>query len=302
MKSRLRPLLTASVLGLVMATTGAPTATSANQGEAGSSKDADAAAHINLSGKLRMLSQRVPAAACQATAGIGTEYAKDVLKAATIEFGTIIDALEFGNDELSITHAEERRLTLAAIGKVREAWVPLHKLSDATLAGTVSEEQISNSQANSLVLLEAAKSLVVEEVGEYSNPAEMAAAESFLIDVAGRQRMLIQMISKTACLTMTHHDGEAASKSLESTMTIFEATLGALQNGMPSVGIRKPPTAEIESGLAEVAVQWSTLKPFLTEVLGGAEIDTDTAAPKFRALNEMMAQMNKVVGLYASSV
>jgi hypothetical protein len=290
--------LSASVFGLALATSGA----TASQGEAEAKTAADAAAHINLAGKLRMLSQRVPSHACQVTAGIGTDYAKEVLKGATAEFGTIVDALEFGNDDLGITHAEERRLTLAAIGKVRKAWAPLQELSDAAMNGSVTSEQIESAQGDSLALLETAKSLVVEEVGEYSNPAEMAAAESFLIDVAGRQRMLIQMMSKTACLTMSDHAAEAASKSLESTMGIFEATLGALQTGMPSVGIRKPPTTEIEAGLGEVAVQWNALKPFLTEVLGGAKVDSEKAANQFRALNEMMAQMNKVVGMYASAV
>lgn len=299
MNSKMRPLLTATLLGLVMATTGA----TANQDNAGAGKKDDgAAAHINLAGKLRMLSQKVPAAACQAAGGIGTEYAMGVLKDATAEVDTIIDALEFGNPDLGMPNPEERRLTLAAIGKVRAAWVPLHKVADHVLDGSALNEEIDLVQGESIDLLEAAKALVVEEVGQYSNPSEMAAAESFLIDVAGRQRMLIQMMSKTACLTLTHHSGEAASKSLESTMAIFEATLGALQNGMESVGIRKPPTDEIAAGLVEVTVQWSALKPFLTDILGGTEVDTETAATQFRALNVMMGQMNKVVGMYTNAV
>ena len=124
MKSKLRPLLTASMLGLVMATTGV----SANQDKADAGKKDDgAAAHINLSGKLRMLSQKVPAAACQAASGIGKEYAVGVLKDATGEFDAIIDALEFGNPDLGMPHPEERALTLDAIGKVRAAWKPLHE-------------------------------------------------------------------------------------------------------------------------------------------------------------------------------
>ena len=300
MKSKMRPLLTASALGLVMATTGA----FANQGNdtADQKDDAGAAAHINLSGKLRMLSQKVPAAACQAGGGIGKDYAMEVLKGATAEFDKIVNALEFGDAELGMPYPEERRLTLGAIADVRAAWVPLHKLSDAVLDGSVSDNQFEVAQDQSLALLGAAKKLVVEEVGEYSNPAEMQAAESFLIDIAGRQRMLIQMMSKTACLTMTDHSVESASKSLGATMNTFEATLTALIGGMPSVGIRRPPTNEISVGLKEVEAQWIALKPFLTEVLAGAKFDTDTAADKFRAMNEMMGQMNKVVGMYSDAV
>ena len=297
MKSKMRPLLSASLLGLVMATTGV----SANQDNGGKLDDG-AAAHINLAGKLRMLSQKVPAAACQAAGGIGTEYAMGVLKDATTEIDTILDALEFGNPDLGMLYPEERRLTLAAIGKARTAWAPLHKVADHVLDGSALTEEIDLVQDESTDLLEAAKALVVEEVGEYSNPSEMAAAESFLIDVAGRQRMLIQMISKTACLTMTHHTGEVASKSLESTMGIFEATMGALQNGMDSVGIRKPPTDEIAAELAEVTAKWTALKPFLADVLADTPVEADFAATQFRALNELMAHMNKIVVMYVDAV
>jgi hypothetical protein len=51
-----------------------------------------------------------------------------------------------------------------------------------------------------------------------------------------------------------------------------------------------------------VSTQWTAIKPFLTEVLGNAEIGSEEAAAKFRALNEMMAQMNRVVGMYTSAV
>lgn len=299
MKLKTPKFLTASLLGLML-TTGSAMADEVIK--ASLVKDDGSAAHINLSGKLRMLSQMVPAAACQAASNYGPEYALGVLGNATSEFDKIVNGLEFGDPDLDMPHPEERRLTLAAIEKVRTAWVPLSALSKAVIDGSVTPEQMSAAQEESLVLLEAAKALVVEEVGQYSNPSEMVAAESFLIDIAGRQRMLIQMMSKTACLSMSDQASDDLGKNLESTMTTFETTLGALQNGMPSVGIRKPPTSEIAEGLAEVSAQWSAIKPFLTEVLGNAEIDSEEAAAKFRALNEMMAQMNRVVGMYTSAV
>jgi hypothetical protein len=299
MKLKTPKFLTASLLGLVL-TTGSAMADEVIK--ANLVKNDGGAAHINLSGKLRMLSQMVPAAACQAASNYGSEYALGVLDKATGEFDKIVNGLEFGDPDLDMPHPEKRRLTLAAIEKVRTAWVPLSVLSKAVSDGSVTPEQISAAQDDSLLLLEAAKALVVEEVGQYSNPSEMAAAESFLIDIAGRQRMLIQMMSKTACLSMADQAGGDLGKNLESTMTTFETTLGALQNGMPSVGIRKPPTSEIAEGLAEVSAQWAAIKPFLTEVLGNAEIDAEEAAAKFRALNDMMAQMNRVVGMYTAAV
>lgn len=298
-RKTLKPLLAATVTGLalmaapVVAET--PTQVAFEENDGGP-------ARINFSGKLRMLSQMIPAAACQAAGGYDPEYALGILGGATSEFDRIINALEFGDVDLGIPTDEQRRLTLAAIQDVRDNFVPIHALADDTIAGSVSDQQLGDALPHSMQLLGAAKSLVVEEVAQYSNPADMVQAESFLIDMAGRQRMLIQMMSKTACLAMTDYSADASRDGLASTMNTFGTTLGALQSGMESVGIRKPPTPAIEQGLAGVAEEWNAVQPFLNDVLEGNAIDDAAAADAFKALNTMMRNMNTVVGMYSDAV
>lgn len=256
---------------------------------------------INLASRLRMLSQMVPAAACQEKAGYDVEYAHGILESATQEFDTIIDALEFGNPEIGVPTAEERPLTLAEIEAVRVAWKPLHDLADETMAGEVSDEHMSLAMEESMVLLDAAKALVDDMVTEYTNPADMLHAESFVIDMAGRQRMLIQMISKDACLYMNGFDDEAREQML-TTMETHAATLDALRNGMESVGIRRPPTQEIAEALAQVSDEWDSLQPFLTNVSEGNPVEDGDAAASFRLLNQMMEEMSAVVDMYTAAV
>ena len=75
--------------------------------------ETNAEQRINFSGKLRMLSQRIPSAACHLAKNIDPEGARNLLTGAVAEFEQIITALEFGADEqLNIIAPETRRRTL----------------------------------------------------------------------------------------------------------------------------------------------------------------------------------------------
>lgn len=270
--------------------------------EASFELDDGAAVRIGITGKLRTLSQMIPASACQVASGYDPDYATVVMNEVVAEFDSIINALEFGNDDLGVPTAEERRTTLVAIQNVRDAWKPMQMLVEDVSAGSDTREQLQHALEDATNLLDAAKALVVKMVAQYSNPSQMAQAESFLIDIAGYQRTLIQMMSKTACLSLLVGPESESRESLVSTMSRFEATLEALQNGMPSVGIRKPPNDAIEAGLIQVAADWREIKPFLEAVARGDALAHDETEGKFRSLNELLATMDNVVGLYAASV
>jgi hypothetical protein len=257
---------------------------------------------IVLASKLRMLSQLIPSAACQVVSRYDPEYSGEILKAATDDFDHIIDGLEFGDENLGLYTAEERRLTIAAIHDVRDTWLPLHALVDHTMDGSITNEEMNLAFGESAALLGTTNALVVELVAQYSNPSQMAQAESFLIDLAGRQRMLIQEISKDACLMLHHNSEEESREELISTMSTFEATLDALLNGMASVGVRPPPTPQIADGLAKVVADYGEVRPMLQLLIDGNEISDDVASTKFRSLNDLMGTMNEVVGLYAAAV
>jgi len=234
--------------------------------------------------------------------GYDVEYASSILQQAVTEFETIVDALEFGDPALGIPHAEERRITLAALADVRTEWAPLKILVDHALAGQATEDELSQELEVSSRLLSATKVLGTQEIAEYSNPTAMAAAESFLIDIAGRQRLLIQMMVLDSCLALYQDTDEESLAALATSMSTFETTLGALQNGLPSVGIRRPPTAAIGEGLVQVASEFEEIRPFLEQTLAGELPDFEAATEQFRSLNEMMETMSSVVELYVAAV
>lgn len=264
-------------------------------------EDIGASERINLSGKLRMLSQRMPAAACNEHAGIAFEQSKAVLHAAKEEFDTIIKALEHGDETLNIIGAEERRLTLAAIAAVHEAYDPLHAaFDDIELTGGTDEEVLELAEHN-MEVLEAAKLLVSEISGQYADPTALLQSDALTIDIAGRQRMLTQKISKEVCLITSGIYADASLETLGGTVSMFETSLNALIFGMDGAGIAPAPTDEILTGLEKVQADWSEISGYVETVASGGSIDDETRALVFTGLNKTMADMNAVVGLYTEN-
>ncbi|SFS12519.1 type IV pili methyl-accepting chemotaxis transducer N-terminal domain-containing protein [Yoonia litorea] len=264
--------------------------------------ETNAQQRINFSGKLRMLSQRIPSAACHFSQGIDPEGSLALLNAATAEFDKIITALEFGGDtDLNIIAAESRRKTLERIHQLHEQWDPLKTAAQAVASGNGSDADIDFILNNNMPVLRAAQLLVEELVKQYSNPNATTRAMLFLIDISGRQRMLTQKVSKESCMLGGPFETETTMTDLEGTIGIFEASLEALRFGMPMVGVNPPPNDAIFEGLNGVHEDWQRVTPLLTEIRAGNTLDAEQSTIKFQGLNTTMANMNTVVGMYTAA-
>jgi hypothetical protein len=253
---------------------------------------------IALSGKLRMLSQRIPSAACHLVSGVDPEGSVKLLSGSITEFERILDGLEFGDSDLNINSAETRRMTVTMIHETREVWKSFKVAVDAVLQGNNTKENLQIVLDQNLAVLGSAQSLVSELVEQYSNSPNAVQAELFLVDIAGRQRMLTQKMSKESCMLASDTGTADTLNDLQSTMQVFESSLDALRFGLPELGIRKPPTDEISVGLNEILDQWTTVKPILDAILTGSNLNSDAQIQKFHGLNEIMTKMDQVVQMY----
>lgn len=266
--------------------------------QAGFVEDVGASERINFSGKLRMLSQRIPAAACYAHAGIETEKASELLKAATAEYDLIINGLEFGEPKLGIIGAEQDRHVLIDIQKLHTFWDPLHaEIEDITATGGTDDEVVHIAN-ESHELLNVAKHLVSVLVGEYSDPTALLQADAMTIDIAGRQRMLAQRISKNVCLIASGFDVERARKELEGARGVYDASAKALRFGMPEAGINATRHEDILSALDSVLALWADVQPVLDLAASGTTLDSEQLAITYNSMNSLTGQMNTIVGMY----
>lgn len=265
---------------------------------AGFVEDVGASERINFSGKLRMLSQRIPAAACYSHAGIEQEKSADLLKAATAEFDLIINGLQFGEPKLGIKGEETDRRVLIDIEKLHTVWDPLHvEIKDIVETGG-SDEEVQHIAHVSHDVLDVAKHLVSVLVGEYSDPTALLQTDAMTIDIAGRQRMLAQRISKNVCLIASGFDTERALKELAGARSIYDASANALRFGMPEAGINATRHEDILTALDSVLSLWAESQPLLDAAAAGETLNAEQQSFVYNAMNSLTGQMNKIVGMY----
>ena len=259
-----------------------------------------AAARIDMSGKLRMLSQKVVAEACYVRAGIVTDRAWPSLVLATDEFTEILEALVFGNEKYGLMQEEERPKTQLALGLLAEGWMGVEQEARMVASGATDAQSIVFMAEQSGPLLGLAQDAVSEISGQYAASSTLLQSDAMIIDIAGRQRMLAQQISKNACLLGTGLGDMAAVDALNQSMQIYEASLFALINGMPSAGIAQPPTQDISDSLNAVATRWNALQPTLAAVAADADQDRTVLATIAVETAALTTEMNDIVAMYTA--
>ncbi len=125
--------------------------------------------------------------------------------------------------------------------------------------------------------------------------------DATVINVAGRQRMLTQKMSKEALAYQVYKD-EKALTALAATAHLFDKSLKALAHGDPSMGLAEPPTSpEISRELNKLVSMW---EPFyeqiqtLAAVGGGGFADESHLRYVMDHNVEILKQANALVTAY----
>jgi nitrate/nitrite-specific signal transduction histidine kinase len=261
----------------------------------------DGSHRINMSGKLRMLSQRIPSMACHQVAGVEVAKSADALSTAKAEFVRIISALEHGDDGLKIVSPENNLKTLHQIALVHDQWDPFLTVVERVEAQDGNLETLHILAEDSGPLLKSAVNLVHRVVDSYFDPVTTLQSDAMTIDFAGRQRMLAQRMLKNMCLINIGTDVELAQTELAEAYRLFDVTLAALQVGMAEAGVSPPPNQAVIDGLIEVAAAWADMAPKVQRVMGGETFDLEEQAAVFNEINDLTAKMNSVVHHYSDA-
>jgi hypothetical protein len=265
-------------------------------------QSADGAVRVDIAGKLRMLSQRIPASMCNAQAGIETDLARQMMRDSSAEYDRIASALAYGDPGLKIFDPERDEAVLRDIFALQAVWGPIRARVYALDARAATEADLSIIAAASEDLLNAAQQLVVSVRSVEGNETSLREDAALTIDIAGRQRMLAQRMNKTACLILEGRAETDPARELGQVMETYGASLWALRFGMKDAGIMAPPTQAIGEGLEDIAVDWATLAPILASIREGAQVDAALRAQVYTGLNGLTGKMDAVVGLYVDAL
>jgi hypothetical protein len=265
-------------------------------------KERGGTARINLSAKLRMLSQRITAEACIYATHANDEVAAKDLTAALDEFDRIVAALEVGDESLGILGAEDSAKIIKGLKVLAEEWAPMGAAArDLITLGGDNAADVAVIYEQEPKVLKIAQKLATEVGAIYTDPKSVSVASAMAIDIAGRQRMLLQEMVKEACQISTGAGTAETPAKLEASLGTFDATLAALIQGMPEAGVPPPPTPEIRAELEAVKATWQTVRAPIDSALSGTMLDAPAMSTLLVSTDELMKELNHVVGDYADA-
>ena len=211
---------------------------------------------INISGKQRMLTQKMTKEALFIEIGINSDKNIENLKETTTLFESRLQGLIDGNKSLNIPKTTDVE-TIEQLTKISALWTLL-KLDINRIIEKKATEKTFNSIANDNLLLlqnmdEAVQMYTIKSNFYKKNPK---LAEQ--INLAGRQRMLTQKMTKELLLVANGIDVKKNRKNTQKTGTLFEVTLKDLIDTTEDENITKQ--------LYIVAEKWSKYRTIIKMV------------------------------------
>lgn len=215
---------------------------------------------INVSGRQRMLTQRIVKAYVQIGLGITPEQSRRQLNDAVVLFEKQLGVLK-----RSAADAQSRQ----ALAGIEKQWRQLRPMA----AGAVDRGHAEKLMGASEALLSAAHDYTLALQSRSAAPAAR------LVDAAGRQRMLSQRMAKYYLARAWGIASAADGRELGSARSEFEGALATLRASPQN-------TPQINKELEAVAAQWEWFKSALT-LEGAASYGLVVAHASEAILNSM---------------
>lgn len=256
---------------------------------------------LNLSGKQRMLTQKMTKEILLIALGIASDNNMANLRATSELFDRTLNGLRDGDQGLRLPPTSSKRI-LRQLRKVAEIWNDYRLVVDKILAtGSVSKTQVALVAEKNLPLLKNMNKCVkLYEKDASSSGLKADPGLAVTINLSGKQRMLTQKMSKEFLLIAYGHDVDGNKLNLLETYTLFERTLNGLRDGDATLDLPGTQNPAIREQLDVVQNLWESFKP---HVVTGANMKTAAIArSQVEALAganlPLLKAMNKAVGMY----
>jgi hypothetical protein len=264
----------------VFATLTAPRTVAAQQGQ----KPNGLEHAMRMAGGQATLTQRISKQMLLVALGVEKQQNFERLKADGDRFRRVLQGLQAGDQALELEPATQPGL-LKPLSKVARLWpgfeIAVYKSIES---GVVSANDVRAVGQLNLPLFEAAQ----ETAEAYKEEVTRGTLHSMLgsvIHLAGRQRTLIQKMSKEYLMVAYGYEPEANKQELANNIALFDRAMNALISGDAELGLLAAPTPEIAEKLRRTQSAWENeLRPIMEAVAAGGAPDS-TAISKVANLN-----------------
>mmetsp|Transcript_56523 Transcript_56523/g.103326 ORF Transcript_56523/g.103326 Transcript_56523/m.103326 type:complete len:295 (-) Transcript_56523:111-995(-) len=246
-----------------------------------------------MAGRQRMLSQKMSKEFLLVAKGISTTDNKANMAATINLFNASLKKLMAGSSADLIptppTSAIQTQLNV-----VNSLWSTFSSLLlDNVDASTISTSVLTDVAEQSVPILVQMNAAV----GMYATAAGTVAPGA-VVNIAGRQRMLSQRMSKEALLVGLNVNKAATLTSLNATRNLFDTSHVGLRDGSTALNLPATSNTCILKQLTTVASIWSQFEPLIAAIIS-SEAATDAQLTEIATLNpDLLREANNAVTMY----
>jgi hypothetical protein len=249
---------------------------------------------IDLSGKQRMLSQKMTKEAFLIRSKIDTELNSKKLKASSALFDKTLKGLMHGDKALHLVPTKKKEIQ-KQLQIVEQLWKPFYQKIQNILNQKATDSDYQYLEANNLKLLkEMNKAVVLYASTDKSNDSLTLAND---INLAGKQRMLTQKMAKDILFVSNNFKKEEYLNDFKKSRTLFDKTLKGLYNGSQELNLKGTKLPMITEKLDVVKSMWKKEQNLLDAALKGNQIKET-----IDSLDKTLVKMNEAVISYTNSL
>jgi nitrate/nitrite-specific signal transduction histidine kinase len=242
---------------------------------------------INLAGKQRMLTQKMSKEALFAAKGVDVDTNIGNLKKTAALFDKTLKGLVAGDSSLNLPKTENKDI-LGQLKTVSDLWSSFKGDIDKVTSGKTDKATLGAIAKGNIPLLKNMNKAVQMYAKASGSKLDPNMAKK--INVAGRQRMLTQKMTKELLLIANGIDADANKGNIKKTATLFDTTLSDLIGNCKNAGIK----TQFES-VKKLWADYST-------IINSADT-SDGALKKAEKLNmTLLKESNKAVKMLESSI
>lgn len=257
---------------------------------------------INIAGRQRMLTQKMSKEILLASYNPDfSDYFKSASQTALL-FDASLNGLLNGNAQMGLPGTQSRRI-VRQIDKIGMIWQPFYEavssVSGSKSANPMALEVIVKD--NLPLLSEMNKAVKLYEKEYSSGEGNTDPRFAVTINLAGKQRMLTQKMSKEFVLIAKGHNADENKLNLLETYELFDRTLKGLREGDETLELDASiNTPEIQAQLKKVAALWEAFKPIMEKAAdqGTAGITKEDVQKVADDNIPLLKEMNNAVKLY----
>jgi hypothetical protein len=250
---------------------------------------------INLAGKQRMLTQKMSKEIILIALNVEPKRNRERLKKTSTLFDKTINGFLKGDSTLSLSATTEKSI-IAQIEKIIKHWEKFN----THVKSIIKKKSIDTASLiyvinNNIPLLKESHKLVL--LYKQNTTRILAPIEKDLrniIDLAGKQRMLTQKMTKEKILIIGGLRVKENEKLLLSSVNLFDKTLKGLIRGDKDLGLPGVTNSDLKKQLLTVKSIWNELKPLYKK----ADISNQELAIIIDKNLPLLKEMNKAVNMF----